>query len=68
MFDGAKPRDLRFRGPFLGMFFALRLGPVIGGDQFSLIIDEQESRAAGFQLTGKIFPASHVSKLNFLLI
>jgi len=21
MFDGAKPRDLQFRGPFLGMFF-----------------------------------------------
>ncbi|MDX6460571.1 MAG: hypothetical protein QOE55_4268, partial [Acidobacteriaceae bacterium] len=21
-FDGAKPRDLQFRGPFLGMFFA----------------------------------------------
>jgi hypothetical protein len=64
----AKPRDLQFYGPFLGMFFNLRLSPVIGGDQFSLIVNEEESCAAVFQLTGKILAAAHVAKLDCLLI
>ncbi len=65
---GAKPKDLRFRGPFLEKFFELGSRPVIGGDQFSFVIDEQESCAAVFQLTGDFFAAALVSKLNRLLI
>jgi hypothetical protein len=64
----AKPRDLRFRGPFLEMFFELWPRPVIGGDQPSLIIDEEESCAAIFQLTGETLAAVHVAKLDCFLI
>ncbi len=49
-------------------FFELGPRPVIGGDQFSLIVDEQERGAAVFQLTGKSFAAAHVVKLDCLLI
>jgi hypothetical protein len=42
--------------------------PVITGNQTSLIVDEQECRAAVFQLSREILPATHVSELDRLLI
>jgi hypothetical protein len=64
----AKPRDLRFRGPFVEKLFELGSRPVVGGDQFSFVVDEQEGCAAVFQLTREAFATARVVKLYCLLI
>jgi hypothetical protein len=65
----AQWRDLRFPFGFIRLHL-LRLvrWPVIGGNQFSFIADQQESCAAIFKLAGEVLAAAHIVERDRLLV
>jgi hypothetical protein len=66
----SKPHEVHQRQqvPRRDLLFALRLRPVISGNELSFVADEQQGRTAIFELAGEVLPAAHIMESNRFLV